>query len=111
MHKYIQFATLFLQTFWEKHKKHLIWSGLIGFFATLLFIQIYPLYVEFFGKKVHKIGVIGRFDDRSLPAFIQNQISLGLTSTDIDGKPLPSLATSWETEKEGTVYIFNLVPN
>ncbi len=111
MAKQLQFVVLFLQTFIDRHKKFFPWSILAGFFLTLLVMQIYPLYVTVAGKKHDKIGIVGRFNERNLPVFIQNQISLGLTMLGTDGEATASLAKSWETDEKGTTYIFHLLPD
>lgn len=111
MAKQLQFVVLFLQTFIDRHKKYFPWSILIGFFLTLLIMQIYPLYISMVGKKHDKIGVVGRFDERNLPVFIQNQISLGLTMLTPDGEATASLAKSWEVDEKGTTYTFHLLPD
>ena len=111
MAKQLQFVVLFLQTFIDRHKKYFPWSILIGFFLTLLIMQIYPLYISMVGKKHDKIGVVGRFDERNLPLFIQNQISLGLTMLASDGEATASLAKSWEVDEKGTTYTFHLLPD
>ncbi|MCU0730601.1 MAG: ABC transporter substrate-binding protein, partial [Hyphomonas sp.] len=33
---------------------------------------------------------------------------IGLTTDDVDGKPIPGMATSWETDPTGTVWTFKL---
>lgn len=111
MRKRIQFVFFFLQTFLERHKREIIISSLSGFLTTLFFIQVYPVYKELLGRTHQRIGVIGAFNQTSLPLFIQNQISLGLTSLTPGGEPGPSLASSWEVNGKGIIYIFRLVKN
>lgn len=111
MRKRIQFAFFFLQTFLERHRKEIVISTLTGFLATLFFIQAYPIYKEFLVRKHQRIGVIGAFDQTSLPLFIKKEISLGLTSLTESGIPIPALARSWEVDSKGTTYIFHLVRN
>jgi peptide/nickel transport system substrate-binding protein len=46
-----------------------------------------------------------------LPLFIQNKLSLGLTTLDQKGQPSPGLAESWESTDSGRIYLFYLRPN
>ena len=108
MRKRLQFALLFLQVYLPKHKKQIIISGIIGFFITLLFFQSYPLLNEVQKNQFRRIGIIGTFNDSSLPIDIQRNISLGLTLLKEDGSSLPSLSTSWKVDEKGLVWTFYL---
>lgn len=111
MRKFIQFLGLYLSTFSQKHKKHIIIAALFGFFATLFFIHAYPLYVRIIGRQYKRIGVIGRFTDNTLPIAIQNQISLGLTSITATGSATAAVASGWEVDQTGKIFTFHLYPN
>lgn len=111
MRKHFQFILLFIQTFIIRHKKYLALGGIIGFFTTLFLVSTYPFYAELITKRHTKIGIIGRFTERNLPLFIQNQISLGLTALTPSGEATPSLARFWEVDANNTTYTFYLHPD
>jgi peptide/nickel transport system substrate-binding protein len=111
MRRRIQYISLFVHTFFTRHKKHLIVSCLCGFLFTLLIFQAYPIYLSFFGRKVHKIGVVGRYNIANLPLFIQNQISIGMTQLDVNGEVKPSLATGWQIDQKNLEYTFTFPQN
>ncbi|PIR08913.1 hypothetical protein COV53_00535 [Candidatus Gottesmanbacteria bacterium CG11_big_fil_rev_8_21_14_0_20_37_11] len=111
MRKNIQFFLMYVQVFLNKFVSKIITGILIGFILTLFLVQIYPLYVKFFGKKEVKIGLVGKFTEKSLPLSIQNQISLGLTALTSSGEATPSLAVSWSIDDKMTTYTFKLIDN
>ncbi len=111
MRKHIQFLSLFLQTFFKKQKKYLLISSIIGFFSTLILIQIYPFYVEFYNNKNKIIGIIGQYNESSLPLLFKNKISLGLTALTDKGEVEPSLAKSWQIRDNGKTYIIKIKEN
>lgn len=108
MGKTFQFATLFIRTFIDRHKKNIAFGFVVGFFIALFLLQIYPIYIKYIGKKHKKIGVVGRFTEGNLPLSIKNQISFGLTTLTPSGEATASLATSWDIDQGGTKYIFHL---
>lgn len=109
MSKHLQFTFLFIRKFVEKYLNQIVLGAVIGFLSTLFFLQLYPVYLEVFAKNHQRIGLVGRYTQNSLPLSIQNKISLGLTSLAQSGEATPSLAYSWDVEKEGTEYIFHLI--
>lgn len=111
MRKTFVFAGLFLHTFVSKHVKQLIFSALIGFFTTLILLQIFPILKSFVNRKHEKIGVVGTFTDGNLPQSIQNKISLGLTRIQTDGSATSSASSIWDKEEDGKKYTFYLKNN
>lgn len=83
----------------------------LGFFTTLIFLQIFPLYTRLTGTKDNKIGIIGRFTENNLPNSVQNQLSLGLTSLLSTGEATSAIALNWSIDEEGKSYKFYLKPN
>lgn len=108
MRKNLQYAVLFLQTFVQKQQKQIVISAIISFFLTLLFIQSYPLLRELKASKEQKIGIVGTFNESTLPIEIQKLISFGLTSQTPDGGVMPSLAISWKVDDKGLDWTFYL---
>ncbi len=112
MRKYIQFVFLVIQTFVKRHNKQFLLGFLTGFLATLILLQTSPyIYTFFFTQKNYKIGIVGLYSENTLPLYIQNQISIGLTALKDDGEAIPAAAISWDIEKNGTVYTFHLNKN
>jgi len=111
MKKKFQFLWLFAVTFIGKHKKFVAVGSLFGFFATLFFLQAYPLYSRLTGTKHKTIAIIGRFTQKNLPLSIQRQISVGLTSLLPSGEPVGALALRWEVDPSGKTYTFFLRSN
>lgn len=107
----ILFAWLLVITFISRHRKFLILGIILGFFTTLVFLQVYPIYSRLTGTKDKRIGIIGRFNENNLPITIRNQLSLGLTSLLSSGEATASLAKKWDIEQNGQVYIFHLQTN
>ncbi|MBM3283534.1 hypothetical protein FJY90_04800 [Candidatus Gottesmanbacteria bacterium] len=108
MIKKLQFVLLFSRSFIIKHKKFIIIGGISGFLSVLFFISSYSFFSGFPIKSYKKIGIVGKFTEESLPLFILNKISFGLTSLTPEGDAIPSLAESWKTDDNGTNYTFSL---
>lgn len=111
MRKRIQYAVLFIRTLIRKHKKFITLGIILGFLAVIFIIKIYPYYASVYGKKNKKIGIVGSFNETTLPRSIQNQISLGLTTVTSGGEAKPSLAISWEVDDKVTTYTFHINTN
>lgn len=112
MRKNFQYFFLFIHTFVNKHKKHLLLGILSGFLTTLFLIQAFPLlYSQFFGQKNIKIAIVGEYSEDNLPLFILNQISSGLTAVNAKQEAIPSLAKSWEVDEKGLNYTFHIDPD
>lgn len=111
MKKKFQFVRFYIATFIDRHKKFIAVGSLIGFFATLFFLQAYPIYSRLTGVKPKTIGVVGRFTQSNLPLSIQREISAGLTSLLPSGEAVGALALRWEVDASGKIYTFFLRSN
>ncbi|OGG26890.1 hypothetical protein A2960_01890 [Candidatus Gottesmanbacteria bacterium RIFCSPLOWO2_01_FULL_39_12b] len=111
MRRQLQFVALFIQTFWERHYKYILVSAILGFFSTLFIIQSYPIISSITFNRNYKIGLVGRFSETTLPLFIQNEISIGLTSLTPSGIATASIAQSWDVDSKGVNYLFHLKQN
>src|SRR3972149_4463730 len=78
---------------------------LLGVIVFILSNWLMPI---FFGRKVEKIGIAGRFHAESLPDYILEQMGDGLTEIDSTGAVVPNLADSWESPDKGRTWIFYL---
>lgn len=111
MKKQIQFWLLFVHVFILRFKKYIFIGSISGFFIIFFIYQSYPYLQHLFDKKHINIGYVGNFTENNLPLFIQNQISLGLTSLTPSGEATPSLAKGWEADSDGLNYNFYLYPD
>ncbi len=80
--------------------------GLLVFFLLLSYLRYFVPKLPV-GKN-ESIGVVGSYGAESLPRFILEDISEGLTSIGQDGKPSPSIARKWKIENDGKKYTFFL---
>lgn len=104
-----RFIFWFVQTYSQKHGRLIFLGFLSGFFIFLLISRISPLLFSIYttgGPK--RIAVIGSYIPSNLPLNLQNLISLGLTSLNVDGEATASIARKWEIRDEGKTYIFYL---
>lgn len=86
---------------------------LFSFLAGLIFFSIFLFSSRFLADliPVYKksiIGVTGAYTRDSLPPFILEKISRGLTAVGDSGAVKPSIASSWEILNNGKTYIFHL---
>lgn len=98
----------FTQAFLKRHFTFILTGFLSGLLLFFLFVRISPLFFSFLLSRPKIIGMVGVYTPSTLPLDIQNLISVGLTKIGPDSKPLPALASSWEVNEEGKVYIFHL---
>lgn len=96
--------------FFSRFRKHLLFGFIGGFFLFLISLRVFPVISIFFPQR-KVIGLVGRYTPTTLPLALQNLISFGLTRVNQAGEALPSLATSWEAEEEGKIYLFRLREN
>lgn len=57
-------------------------------------------------KKTSYIGRVGLYKWLDLPVDIREKMSVGLTSLDEQGRPIPVLAERWSVEEDGKVFRF-----
>ena len=77
----------------------------VVFLLTPKLLYIFPKF-----HTIIRIGVVGRYSLSNLPLFIQNKLSIGLTTLDPLGKPSPGAADFWESTDSGKIYTFHLRP-
>jgi len=106
MLKKIRFTYWMLRGFFMRHNKLLLIAIFAGLVSALLVPKIHALLPK--SEPLKKIAVIGKPTLSELPLFIQNQISLGLTSMTPSGEAQPSLAKSMSIEEDGKRYRFVL---
>lgn len=96
----------YISLYLKKHNKIIIGAVVAGIalFAILLPLLTYLPQV----KPTRYVGIVGFYEFSQLPAFIQNQVSLGLTTVEEDGSVSPQLAERWSIEDDGKMYRFIL---
>ncbi len=77
----------------------------MGFAFFFILIVLIP---KIGGWKTTKIGIAGRYAVNSLPPFILDQISAGLTKLDEQGTVLPGISSSWDTPDKGKTWVFKI---
>jgi peptide/nickel transport system substrate-binding protein len=83
----------------------------ILFIGVILGIGVFFIFrfaAPVFQRNIEKIGVTGRYHTDSLPPFILQMISDGLTYVAESGTVEPNLAASWESPDKGKTWIFTL---
>lgn len=103
----IRFYQHIMAAFWQKRKRLVIFSFLLGVGAFFLIYRLFNLSQI----KVEKIGLVGKFTLDELPIEIQKLISDGLTEVAPNGSAQPALAADWEIQNEGKEYFFTLKDN
>lgn len=97
----IRFALAFIARF----RLLLVLSVILG---ILVFFSLKFIGPFFFGHKVERIGITGRFRTDTLPPSILELAGDGLTKINSSGTLEPGLASSWETLDKGKAWIFHL---
>src|SRR5260221_121800 len=83
--------------------------GLLVFFLILLFFTYFSS--RLFPQKQTIIGIVGSYTPATLPEFILEDVSHGLTKVNRNGSTDPDIATSWEITDNGKTYTFHLGKN
>jgi len=83
--------------------------GLVCFFLIKFFIS--TIIIKFPLIQKETIGMVGAYTIDSLPPYVLQDLSRGLTKLDDSGIPRADLASSWDIKDEGKTYIFHIKPN
>lgn len=96
----------YVQAFWQKYKKLL----LLGIAFGIALVWVFPRLIVFLPqqKETLYIGRVGLYGWVDLPQDIKEKMSVGLTSLDEAGRPVPVLAERWSVEEDGKVFRFLL---
>ena len=109
--KAVSFIYLYISHFSKRHSYFIVSGFIAGFFISLFALKFLPSVAQILLPYEKKIGLIGDYDENTLPYSLKKLISLGLTEVDRDGSPLPSLSSSWVSTDSGKKYIFHLKDN
>lgn len=83
--------------------------GLIVFCALWAILMYFKPTIPKIQKET--IGVVGTYTPDTLPPYILQDLTRGLTKITVDGKVAPDLAQKWEINNDGKEYIFHLKKN
>lgn len=100
-----------IKAYVRKWRKTIILSFVLGFvvfFLLYLFLKLFQPTLSI-NKKV--IGLVGSYSTESLPNEVLDRVSYGLTAISSDGRPVPSVASSWSVKDNGKIYTFKLRDN
>ena len=109
--KLFSFIYLYISHFTKRHSYFIVTGFIAGFFISLFALKFLPSFAHVLFPYEKKIGLIGDYDENTLPYSLKKLISVGLTEIGGDGKPLPSLSSSYEATDSGKKYIFHLKDN
>lgn len=93
--------------FIKRFKLVLLFATFVGMFIFALATIVLPK----FETNAERIGIIGEYSVTNLPPSISKMISTGLTSIDDSGRPIPAIASSWESSDSGKTWVFHINKN
>lgn len=102
----LRYWARFSATFLKRFKRILFASIFLGILGFLFYSQASKVFSLFNRGEV--IGIVGKLSLTDLPSEIQSKVSLGLTTLDENDNVKPGIATYWESQEEGRVWIFKL---
>ncbi len=104
----LRFIVALVATFINRFKVVLFIAFIGGVILFLIGKLLLPRLVP---TNIAYVGVVGRFRVDELPESVLKQIGDGLTRIDDTGTPQPNLASSWEFQENGKVWIFHINTN
>lgn len=90
-----------------RHKLRVVLAAGAVLGVFFLFSQVSTMLAAF-NQEVFIQGMVGQYQKNTLPATVENLVSLGLTKLNPDGSATNSAAKSWKVEEEGKLYTFYL---
>jgi peptide/nickel transport system substrate-binding protein len=99
-------AYWYVQSFWHKYYKMLFLGLVMGVAIVIVFPRLMTLLPQL--KRTRYIGRVGLYSWADLPLDIQEKMSVGLTTLNEKGEPIPVLAERWSVEEDGKVFRFLL---
>lgn len=101
-----------LKAYLKKWGKLFILFFVLGFLVFALLLVFFKYFsTKIFSPREPVIGVVGSYTVASLPDYILQDTSRGLTKANKDGSASPDLAKSWEITDGGKTYTFHLHPD
>lgn len=94
------------QEFFKRHYKVILTASIIAVLTLAVVTTFAKLLPN--PKIQQRIGRVGKFTIYTLPRDIQEKISLGLTTTGLNGDTQPGLASEWKISEDGKTYSFTL---
>lgn len=106
--KTIRLFTKLVVSYINANRKLFSLVVIASFGAIFFFPQISAI---LFKPKPVSVGYVGNYTPSTLPRFIQDKISFGLTRLTTDDQATTGAAISWEATESGKVVTFHLDPN
>ena len=106
MWRKLRYTARYLHLFVKRYGLLLVVGVILGGLGFWLFPRVINKLPKI--RSTQSIGLIGRYDQNSIPEIILRQVSIGLTQIDEQGHPYPGLAESWQTKDDGKTWIFDL---
>ncbi len=96
----------------KKWRKTILLFFIAGLAVFFLMRYSFPyFYPKLSLGRSESTGILGPYTLQNLPLSILYEMSRGLTSISRDGSLLPDIASSWDIENNGKVYVFHLKKN
>lgn len=108
MLKKLRFLIWLAQAFAKRHILTVIITTIATFFVILFAWRYISFVRKFFFKEQKTVGVVGQYTPTTLPRYIQEKISVGLTQLSLSQQVFPAAASSWEVIDDGKTYIFKI---
>ena len=101
-----------IKAYIKKSGKILALSFILGLiiFIALIYGSRYLHNFISVSKKV-SIGLVGSYTQDTLPPYVMNKLSQGLTTVDENGQVKPAIASSWNVSDAGKTYTFYIKPD
>lgn len=100
-----------VQSMFSRYVKQIGIAFVIGIVLFILVQAGLPNMHRFIAPATQTIGMVGAYEPSNLPIVIQQKLSKGLTAIADNGEAQPSLAGSWQSDKDGKRYFFYLSKN
>ncbi len=106
MYKKLRYLFRLIKAIFSKYYLAIILGVGLGVFAFWISPKLLPILPKI--RSTQSIAVVGRYTQGDIPIFIQQKISLGLTTLTIDGQPMPAIASKWELKDDNKTYVFTI---
>jgi peptide/nickel transport system substrate-binding protein len=97
-----------ISAFARKHSKTVITTGFATFFLVLFGWRFSDQVRAIIFPDRTYLGVVGLYTPATLPRFIQEKVSVGLTQLTTRQEVVPAAASSWRIKDAGKTYIFKV---
>lgn len=103
-----RFIFWLIKAFIQRHLSVVIVVAVASFLAILFGWHFSDLVRTLFFPRHTVLGVVGLYKPSTLPRFIQDKISVGLTQLNEKQEVIPAAASSWEVKDSGKTFVFKI---